>query len=334
MNANPAPTAVDAGPSTDPGPPVAEVDQARRRYGDVVALDGVSLNVRAGEVHALLGPNGAGKTTLLRLLTGLVDPTEGRVRVLGEDVARHGRRMHGLIGLVPSGDRSFYLRLSGLENLVFFARLHGLRRRRAVVRAREVIADVELDAAADRPVGHYSHGMQKRLSLARALLTQPALLLVDEATHDLDPEAARQARMLVRAAAQRGAGVLYATQRVEEVRGFADRVTVLARGHVRFNGSVGDLLAHSTPHRYLVRLRGAADEALTSEEIAAALGEGARVYTPDGEGAQYFTLVLEEHVVLGQALAALTAGGIDVLACREEQLEIEDAFLTLTEEPR
>jgi ABC-type multidrug transport system ATPase subunit len=289
------------------------------------------LHVRAGEVHALLGPNGAGKTTLLRLLTGLVDATDGSVRVLGRELARQDRRMHGLIGLVPSGDRSFYLRLSGLENLVFFARLHGLRRGRALARAHEVISDVDLDAAAHRPVGHYSHGMQKRLSLARALLTQPALLLVDEATHDLDPEAAKQARTLIRAAAGRGAGVLYATQRVEEIRGFADRVTVLAHGNVRFSGTVGDLLAHSTPHRYLLRLHAVDGEPLTPGVIAAALGPGARVHSPSGEDAQYFTLVLDEEVVLGRALAALTAGGIDVLACREEQLEIEDAFISLTD---
>ena len=137
------------------------------------ALAGVDLTARAGEIHALLGPNGAGKTTLLRVLTGLVDPSEGSVRVLGAD-ARAAARARGRVGLVPAGDRSFYLRISGTENLRLLrppARHAQARRVRA--RAREVLEDVGLTEAAGRPVGGWSHGMQKRLSVARALLTAP-----------------------------------------------------------------------------------------------------------------------------------------------------------------
>ena len=100
-----------------------------RRFGRTVALDDVSLAVAAGEVHALLGPNGAGKTTLLRILTGIVEPTSGSASVMGLDPSKSSRLLRRQIGLVPSGDRSYYLRLSGLENLVFFARLQGFRRR-------------------------------------------------------------------------------------------------------------------------------------------------------------------------------------------------------------
>src|SRR3954453_2168963 len=155
-----------------------EVDDLHRRFGAVEALRGVTFEVEAGEIHALLGPNGAGKTTLMRILSGLVDPSAGTAYVLDR---RAGQSRH-LVGLVPSGDRSFYLRLSGLDNLMFFARMHGLRRRAARERAAELLGAVGLGEAASRPVNTNSHGMQKRLSSARALLHAPAVLLVDEAT--------------------------------------------------------------------------------------------------------------------------------------------------------
>jgi ABC-2 type transport system ATP-binding protein len=223
--------------------PALEVRGLRRRFDRRWALDGVDLVVPAGEIHALLGPNGAGKTTLLRTIGGLVAPTEGSVSVLGLDVTAASRTRRGHVGLVPSGDRTFYLRISGLENLVFFARLQGLPRRKAVARAQEVLAAVGLADAARRRVATYSHGMQKRLSIARALLTEPGVLLVDEATHDLDPEGAERVRSLVVERAAAGSAVVWATQRVEEISGFANCVTLLSAGQVRFTGSVGELLA-------------------------------------------------------------------------------------------
>ena len=204
-----------------------------RRFDRKLALCDVDLTIRRGEIHALLGPNGAGKTTLIRVLCGLAEPHEGEVA------------MSGTVGLVPSGDRTFYLRISGTENLVFFGRLHGLRLRAARERARTTLAQVGLTDAADLAVGRYSHGMQKRLSVARALLSDPAVLLVDEATHDLDPEGARRIRTLVAELAERGTAVLWTTQRIEEIRGFARTVTFLREGRVRFTGTVAELLAQA-----------------------------------------------------------------------------------------
>ena len=116
----------------------------------------------------------------------------------GVDVSKGPRGLRGLVGLVPSSDRSAYQRISGVENLAFFARLHGMRKRAAFARARAVLADVGLADRADDPVNNWSHGMQQRLSVARALLTEPPVLLVDEATHDLDPAAAATVRELDR----------------------------------------------------------------------------------------------------------------------------------------
>lgn len=315
------------------GQVAVEVRDVSRSFESVEALRGVSLAIAHGEIHALLGPNGAGKTTLLRILCGLVDADDGDVSLLGTSGEELGvRAWHRHFGLVPSGDRSFYLRLSGLENLLFFGRLHGLRRQAATERALGCLADVGLTDAANRMVATYSHGMQKRLSVARALLMDPPLLFVDEATHDLDPEAARSVRRLISAAAsERGTAVLWATQRIEEVRGFADDVTLLHEGAVRFQGSVAELVAMSGASRYLLQLHDANASSVEDMTIRArnALEGSGRIVSSDGRSGQHWILSLNEKNDLGEAIVALNDRGIRVVRCREESSEIEAAFLRL-----
>jgi ABC-2 type transport system ATP-binding protein len=304
-----------------------EVDALHRSYGRHIALRGVSLEVPPGQIHALLGPNGAGKTTLLRVILGLATPTGGAVRVLGLNGALHPAALKHHVGFVPSGDRSFYQRLSGLENLVFFARLRGLRRRAALERAWELLAEVGLADAARREVGRYSHGMQKRLSIARALLVAPPVLLVDEATHDLDPPGAELVRELIRELASRQTAVLWATQRVDEIRGFADRVTFLADGQVRFAGSVESLLSYGQAGRYVLRLAMAVDGAHPAAELLdQVLGaHGCIRPLPDG----HVALETPPGVSLGAAIARLQAAGVAVIDCGRERSEVEAAFHAL-----
>ena len=322
--ASTAPAAIAARPAGELAlVPAVEVDEATRRFGDVRALDGVSLDVRPGEVHALLGPNGAGKTTLLRLLTGLATPTDGYVGVLGRNAAAHRGGLQSRVGFVPSGDRTFYERLSGEENLLFFARMHGMRKRAGRERAHELLEQVDLAAAARRPVSTYSHGMQKRLSVARALLTAPPVLLVDEATHDLDPEQAERVRALVRGLAADGSAVLWATQRIEEIRGFADQVTLLVEGRVRFAGPVSGLLAKAEARRFVLRVAGAVPLA----RLQGVLGPSARLTQLPDPG--HVLADLRAGAVLGDVVSALGAAGARVEDCRRERSEAEDAFLTL-----
>lgn len=309
--------------------PSIAVRDVRRHFGTKEALKAVSLTVEPGSVHALLGPNGAGKTTLLRILTGLLKPTSGEVTVLGEQLG--GRSLQSRIGFIPAGDRSFYLRISGRENLVFFARLHGIRRREAFEHADRALTSVGLADAARQRVGAYSHGMQKRLAIARTLLTDPEVLLVDEATHDLDPEGGTVVRALVSDLAARGSAVLWTTQRLDEIRGFADRVTLLRGGETCFSGTVPELMAYAIPRRYLLRIQNGAPEPHSlAERLQAALGERGTI-APEGEGgSEHFLLALADDAVLGEAIAALTASELHVLTCREERSEIEEAFLHLT----
>jgi ABC-type multidrug transport system ATPase subunit len=317
--------------STGDGVPAIDVVGVWRRFRDVDALRGVSLEVERGEIRALLGPNGAGKTTLLRILTGLLTPDRGDVGVLGlplEVITTRGFRRE--VGFVPSGDRTFYLRLSGLENLLFFGRMNGLTKRDAMARATAALDAVGLADAARRRVGLYSHGMQKRLAMARALLTEPRILYVDEATHDLDPDAAANIRELVSGFAARGAAVIWTTQRVEEIRGFADRVTLLHRGEVRFEGTVAQLLAAAPAGRYLVRLDVTEGGPRPAGAAAASAALGSLGTVVAGADAEHVVLTLPAGGALGPAIAALEAAGIRVRSVAEEGSGVEDAFRFLT----
>jgi ABC-type multidrug transport system ATPase subunit len=287
------------------------------RFGDKTALDGVNLAIAPGEIHALLGPNGAGKTTLIRTLCGVVKPQQGSVFTSGR------------VSFVPSGDRSFYLRISNLENLIFFARLNGLRLRQARKRAWEVLELVGLADVAHRPVGRCSHGMQKRLSVARAVLVSREVLLVDEATHDLDPEGARRVRRLIRELADDGAAVLWTTQRVDEVPGFAQSTTLLRQGSVVFSGSPAQLAARAASDRHLIQVRAAnGDGTPALAALQLTIGREATVTATLDAG--YFVLACRRQSDLGVALARIVAAGFEVVGCRQANSEMEDAFLVLT----
>lgn len=318
----------------DPAAPAVDVRNVSRRFGRKDALTDVSLTVRHGRIHALLGPNGAGKTTLLRILAGLVDPDGGSVVIEGDpSIDRTSIAYRTMIRMTPSGERSFYMRISGIENLVFFGRQYGLRAKEAKARARECFTAVGLEDA-DLRVGRYSHGMQKRLSVARALLVPTPIVLIDEATHDLDPQGAARIRGLIRDAVDRGAAVLWATQRLDEIRGFVDHVTLLNRGKVRFDGNVPAFMATSPLHRYLIHLRELAapnHEEMLLRARRALDGIGKILPTPDTDTG-HVLMTLDDEATLGQALRALLAAEIDVLACREERSDIEEAFLSLTEQ--
>jgi len=311
--------------------PAVEVHDLVRTFGPKAALAGVDLVVRPGQVHALLGRNGAGKTTLLRTLVGLVDATSGMVRLQGVAAPTLPRASRArLIQLVPSGDRTFYLRLSGRENLLFFARLQGMGKAAAREQVARCIESVGLTEAARRAVSTYSHGMQKRLSVARALLTEPAVLLVDEATHDLDPAAAEQVRSLIRSVTGRGAAVIWATQRLDEIRGFADEVTLLRQGRVRFHGTVEQLQHAAVSRRLIMRLQARSIPSLPVDQALSAAGDVVELDLMDDH--QILTFDLHPDVVLSAAVMALHVVGWDVLACRRERSELESAFLELTEE--
>jgi ABC-2 type transport system ATP-binding protein len=226
--------------------PAIRLDEVTRRFpgrgGGVTALDRVTLRIGRGGFFGLLGPNGAGKTTLLRLTCGLLNPTEGRIEVLGHDPARRPQAVRRALGAVLGGERALYWRLSGRENLHYAAALHDLRPSLAATRAEELLRFVDLADRADDLVEGYSTGMRQRLALARALMHDPLLLILDEPTAGLDPHAQAAMRRLLGALARdRGRTIVMATHNLLEADRLCDDVAIIDRGRVTVRGAPHDL---------------------------------------------------------------------------------------------
>ena len=204
----------------------------RRTWTD--ALQGISFEVRVGEIVGLLGANGAGKTTLLKVLSTIVLPDSGSAEVHGVDVVRNARRVRSLIAPVTADERSLEWRLSARENLLFYAALCGVRPAEARSRVDELLTQVELSASGDKLVGQFSSGMRQRLLVARALLRRPRVLLLDEPTRSMDPIAARSFRALLRSeiTERQACTVLIATHDAEEALELCHRVAVMDRGRL------------------------------------------------------------------------------------------------------
>jgi ABC-2 type transport system ATP-binding protein len=198
----------------------------------VVALAGVDLRIRRGEIHGLLGPNGAGKTTLCKILSTVLLPTDGTARVLGHDVVDDVDAVRRRIGIVFGGERGLYGRLSARQNLRYWGALHRLSDTDARVRADALLARVGLGDRADDRVETFSRGMKQRLHLARGLIGDPPVLLLDEPTTGMDPVAARDFRALVEELRAEGRTILLTTHDMVEAETVCDRVTLIDRGRI------------------------------------------------------------------------------------------------------
>jgi ABC-2 type transport system ATP-binding protein len=222
-----------------PGP-LLSLHEVRKSYGSRVALDGISLSVASGEFVALLGPNGAGKTTLFQLLTGLFNADAGSLEVCGHDIRKNPIAALAQIGVVFQ-QMTLDMDLTVEANLRFHARLHGLGGLHARTRIEDALQSLGLSARASDPVRELSGGNRRKVELARALVHEPALFLMDEATVGLDPASRRQLLDEVIGLRSRGAGVLWATHLIEEAES-ADRVIILHLGKILAEGSPAELI--------------------------------------------------------------------------------------------
>src|SRR5579863_245558 len=219
-----------------------EASGLRKSYGSRLALDGVSLAVKAGEVVGLLGPNGAGKTTTLSLLATLIEPDSGTVRIAGTIPSPRHYALRQRLGFVPQAI-ALYPSLSGLRNLELFARLHGIAKRRARSESMRVLEEVGLAERAHDPVAVLSGGMKRRLNLACGLVHRPDLLLLDEPTVGVDPQSREQILETVRRAANDGAAVVYSTHYMEEVERICGRALLIDHGKAVAAGTIAELIA-------------------------------------------------------------------------------------------
>src|SRR5436190_10793455 len=202
----------------------------RRRSVEIEAVRGISFEVAEGELFGLLGPNGAGKTTTIKMLITLLLPTAGEARVLGHDVVREAREVRKRIGYVFGGDRGLYERLSGLDNLRYFAELYGVTGKAQRLRIREVLELVGLEGRESERVEGYSRGMRQRLHIARGILHDPEVVFLDEPTIGVDPVGARELRATISELVSAGKTVLLTTHYMFEADTLCDRIAVIARG--------------------------------------------------------------------------------------------------------
>jgi ABC-2 type transport system ATP-binding protein len=224
-----------------PGDPVIVTEALTRRFGDQVALDGLTLSVPAGAFFGFLGPNGAGKSTTINILTGLLAPSSGHARVLGHDVVTEALEVKRRIGIVPDG-LALFERLTGEEQLRFVGRLYGLSPAETARRAGELLEAMELGADARKLIAGYSHGMRKKLALACALIHNPRLLFLDEPFEGVDAVAAKGLRDLLGRLVARGQTTVFLTSHVLEiVERLCTHLGIVARGRLVACGPIAEL---------------------------------------------------------------------------------------------
>ncbi|MGI9105349.1 MAG: ABC transporter ATP-binding protein [Pyrinomonadaceae bacterium] len=292
----------------------------RKTTNPVLALDGVSFDVRDGEIFGLIGRNGAGKTTLAKIIATLVQPTAGTVSVRGFDSVRDEEAVRAQIGLATAEERSFYWRLNIEQNLVFFARLYGLTDRAARGRIGELLARLELESLARRRFGELSTGNKQRVAIARAMLGSPSILLLDEPTRSLDPLAAAQTRALINALAgdaEHPVTVLLTSHNLAEIEELCDRVAIIARGRIRaLDTSVNLRGLHQRTERLRLTVGG-----LSTAQARSALSQTIRDFTLTGEREPLIVEFPREASddALDRAIRALQHAGGSLLSCETER---------------
>lgn len=308
---------------------IVDVRGLVKSFGSYRALKGIDLRVPRGHVLGLLGPNGAGKTTTVRVLTTLLRPDGGSVRVAGYDVVSNPSRVRASIGL--SGQYAAVdEKLTGLENLVMVGRLYGMRRRQARRRAEELLEWFRLAEAGSRPSGTYSGGMRRRLDLAGALIAAPPVVVLDEPTTGLDPRGRIDTWQVVAELVAEGTTVLLTTQYLEEADRLADSIVVIDAGTVICRGSADELKAQTGGSRVdvvveqaedLSRAVGVVESSTTGPVDVAHASRTLSVPAPDGQS------------TLHRVLAALHGGSVPIVEAALRRPTLDDVFLRLTGHP-
>ncbi|HZA75908.1 MAG TPA: ABC transporter ATP-binding protein [Acidimicrobiales bacterium] len=290
----------------------------------VRAVEDVDLVVHGGEVVALLGPNGAGKTTIIKMAAGLVTPTRGTVSVLGHDLVRRRGEAVRHLGAVLEGGRNVYWALSAWQNLIYFGRLRGLRSREIAPRAEWLLRELGLWARRREAVGGFSRGMQQKVAIAAALVSDPAVLLLDEPTIGLDVSAARTVKDWVRrlAAEQRKAVVL-TTHQLAVAQELSDRVAVINQGRIIADRPVGDLLAQFREDRYHVQVAAEPDDVPPSMLFEIVDGDPAAGSTTLAVGAA------TDNGALYEVLGLLAASRVPLVSVTPVQPDLEEVFVRL-----
>jgi ABC-2 type transport system ATP-binding protein len=312
--------------------PLLRTQQLTKKYGDFTAVDGLSIELRHGEIYGLLGPNGAGKTTTILMLLGLSEPTSGEARVLGLDPTRSALEVKRRVGYLPDAV-GFYPGLTGRENLRHTARLNGLPRTDAEAKITSLLDEVGLAEAADRPVETYSRGMLQRLGIADALMKDPEILILDEPTTAIDPLGVTEILDLLRALVRdRGMAILLSSHLLNQVQHVCDRIGIFAAGRLIGQGAMSDLASRFGEDVALIEAEFATDdEAGVSRvrEVLSAIPGVSGVAEPK-RSTDPWTLTVrpaaDDVRVRRSVLAAASSTGLDLTSVRAVPPSLEEIY--------
>ena len=307
--------------------PVVVIEHLTKRYGEFTALDDLSLTLSAGQILGLIGPNGAGKTTAIKILVGLARPSGGTARIGDADCVTDARRIKHLVGYMPDRFGS-YDNMRVREYLDFFGAAFGISRHKRIARIDEVMETTGTTYMRDKFVESLSHGMQQRVGVARTLLHDPQVLILDEPANGLDPQARIEMRDLLIRLAKLGKTLIVTSHILPELSRICDHIAILTHGKLRAFGTVEEIGRQVSQKRTIeAQLVSAEQIAAASEIIRRTIEADAELTASAEESAIRFRTALPE-AQLGDLLSELVKGGIRVTQFRELQTDLEEAFLS------
>jgi ABC-2 type transport system ATP-binding protein len=311
--------------------PVVEISRLTKKYGEFTALDDLTLTVDHGQILGFVGPNGAGKTTTIKILVGLARPTSGSARIAGVDCSRDARKIKRLVGYMPDGFGS-YDNMRVREYLDFFGAAYGLWGKKRQARIDEVLETTRATYMQDRYVESLSHGMQQRLGIARTLLHDPEVLILDEPANGLDPQARIEMRELLLQLAARGKTLIVTSHILPELSRICNQVAIITQGKLRAVGSLDKILQQvNQRRRYELQLPPGDDTAAAEAALRPRLGtEAESLRSSVAESVVRFETALADAAV-SELVTGLVQANIRVAQFRELQADLEDAFLSVTQ---
>jgi ABC-2 type transport system ATP-binding protein len=313
------------------GEPVVVTNELTKKYGGFVALDGLSLTVERGQILGFIGPNGAGKTTTIKILVGLARPTSGSASIAGADCVRQARQIKRLVGYMPDTFGA-YDNLRVREYLDFFGAAFGIRRPERVRRIEEVLATTGSAYMKDQYVESLSHGMRQRVGVARTLLHDPPVLILDEPANGLDPQARIEMRTLLLRLAEMGKTLLVTSHILPELSRVCHRIAILTKGRLRAFGTLDEITRSVRQVRTIEVLLTCADQIdLAMRVIRARVEPGMEVLGSPAECTVRFQTGKREEELAG-VLTALVSASVAVTQFREVQTDLEDAFMTVAKQ--
>ncbi len=298
---------------------VIETSGLTKRYGQLTAVDNLNLTIEKGEIYGLLGPNGSGKTTTILMLLGLTEPSAGQVQVLGLDPARQPLSVKAHVGYLPDSV-GFYDNLTAQENLIYIAKLNGLKRVEAYRRIDAALERIGLKQVAEKPVGEFSRGMRQRLGVAELIIKEPQIIIMDEPTLGLDPEATRSFLELIRNLKEDGITFLLSSHLLQQVQTVCDRVGLFRNGRIVLEGTVSELARQVLGDAYRIFV----EVEQPDPEVETALRELPHVTDVRLDGRTYIVEAADDYRA-DAATAVVQAGG-RLTALNVEQASLDDIY--------